>query len=138
MDERAHLFPTGTAATGQYIYAEPVRGGDFKLPPRDDRVGHASQLIQDIQSAEQSAKSAAAAAPHAGRPKGVVLDFCSDAGFKLQLQSLDVRQSGIELRNARTVNDVMYGTVPQTPNIVKILTKISRGSGVKLLQCYVL
>jgi transposase len=36
------------------------------------------------------------------------------------------------------VTEVQPHSVPQTPSIVKILTKISRGSGVKLLQCYVL
>lgn len=111
MVERKHLFPADTAVTEQYTYAKPVRGGEFRLPPRDDRVGHASQLVQGVQSAEQLANSAAEAAQHDIRPKGVVLDFCSDAGFKLQLQGLDIRQSGIELLNARTVEDVMYGTV---------------------------
>ncbi|HUE17730.1 MAG TPA: S8 family peptidase [Planctomycetaceae bacterium] len=111
MDELRHFFPRNTAATEQYTYAKPVRGGDFKVPPRDDRVGHASQLVQNIQSAEQEANAATAAIAPEERPKGVVLDFCSDPGFKLQLTSLEVRQSGIELRNARTIGDVMHGTV---------------------------
>lgn len=111
MDGLRHLFPAGTAATERYTYAKPVRGGEFRLPPRDDRVAHAAQLIEGIQSAEQLAKSAVAAVPPADRPQGVVLDFCSDPGFKLQLQSLEILRSGIELRNARTVNDVMYATV---------------------------
>ena len=104
-----HLFPEGTAATEPYTYARPVGGDELRLPPRGDRVGHATGLVEDIQSAEQLANEATAT--QSERPKGVVLDFCSDAGFKLKLQSLDIRQSGIELRNARTVDDVMYGTV---------------------------
>lgn len=111
MDELSHLFPQQTAATEQYTYAKPVRGGDFKLPPRDDRVAHASKLIQDVQSAEQQASAAAGGASPVERPRGVVLDFQSDPGFKLQLKSLEIRKSGIELRNARTVGDVMHGTV---------------------------
>lgn len=109
MDERRHLFPHATAATERYTYAKPSGGGEFKLPPRDDRVGHAAQLVREIQAAEAEANSATRAQPN--RPMSVVLDFCSDPSFKLQLKSLDILRSGIELRNARTVGDVMHGTV---------------------------
>jgi len=108
MEELKHLFPQETAATEQYTYAKPVRGGEFKTPPRDDRLGHASQLIEGVQAAEEEAGGALQPAE---RPKGIVLDFESDPGFKLQLKSLEIRRSGIELRNARTVEGVMHGTV---------------------------
>jgi hypothetical protein len=49
MDELKHLFPAGTAATKRYTSTKRG-GGEFKLPPRDDRVGHASQLVDGIQS----------------------------------------------------------------------------------------
>lgn len=111
MAELRHLFPQETAATAQYTYARTVHAAEFRLPPRDDRVGHASQLIQSIQSAEQQASAATASEPVQERPKGIVLDFSSDPGFKLQLKSLEIRQSGIELRNARTTGGVMHGTV---------------------------
>lgn len=111
MDELKHLFPQDTAATEQYTYAKPVRGRDFKVPPRDDRVGHALHLVQNIQEAEQEASAAVSEKPKGERPKGTVLDFQSDPGFKLQLKSLEFRKSGIELRNARTVGEVMHGTV---------------------------
>ena len=45
------------------------------------------------------------------RPKGISLTFASHPGFKLHLQGLERRQSGIELLNARTVEGVMYATV---------------------------
>lgn len=111
MDDRKHLFPIATAETEQYTYAKPVRGGEFQLPPRDDRVGHASKLLADIQSVEEFTDAAALDAPDLEGPRGVVLDFCSDPGFKLQLESLEIRRSGIELRNSRTVGDITHGTV---------------------------
>jgi hypothetical protein len=74
-------------------------------------VGHGSALIQEIQEAEQRVVADSADRPKEMRPKGVVLDFCSDPGFKLQLQSLEMRKSRIELRNSRTVDDVMHATV---------------------------
>jgi hypothetical protein len=100
MPNLRHLFPRETAATEQYTYAQTVKGASFKLPPRD-RVPHGSKLITDLHTAEQRAADAVAGKPEAERPKGVVLQFESDPSFKLQLRSLEVRQSGIELRNSR-------------------------------------
>lgn len=111
MGNLRHLFPANVTTTEQYTYPKPVRGGEFRLPPRDDRVGHASQLIESIRSAVVQARSASTEIPPPQRPRGVVLDFCSDPGFKLCLESLEIRQSGIELRNARTIDNVMYGAV---------------------------
>ena len=81
------------------------------MPPRDDRHLHASGLIQQIRAAERQTQSDAAVKPTAVRPKGIVLDFQSDPGFKLQLRSLEMRRSGIELLNSRIVDQVMYATV---------------------------
>ena len=111
MDELSHLFPSDTAATEQYTYARTVTGGEFRVPPRDDRVQHGTRLIDQLETAEQQAKAAAEKKPKDVRPKGVVVDFLSDPGFKLKLQSLEMRRSGIELRNSRTVDKVMHATV---------------------------
>lgn len=112
MDGFKHLFPRGTASTEKYVYAGPRGGGEFQLPPRDDRVSHGSKLVTEIQAAEMLANEKAEAIPEPSRPKGVCLDFQSDSGFKLQLESLESRQSGIELRNSRMDRDgVMHGTV---------------------------
>jgi hypothetical protein len=105
-----HLFPTGTPTQERYTYAKKVRS-DFSTPPRDDRPGHGNRLIQEIRVAEQHAQTVAAQQPDEQKPKGVVLEFFSDPGFKLQLQSLDVRQSGIELCNSRIEDEVMHATV---------------------------
>lgn len=102
MDEYRHLFPKDTAATEQYVYAGGG-GGEFKAPPRDDRVGHGAKLIAEIQSAEKAMREVAASKPEESRPKGISLDICSDPGFKLKLESLEMQRSGIELRNSRMV-----------------------------------
>ena len=44
-------------------------------------------------------------------PKVSSWSFLSDPGFKLQLQSLEVRQSGIELCNSRIDDEVMHAAV---------------------------
>lgn len=112
MDGFKDLFPRNTASTEKYIYAGPRGGGEFELPPRDDRVGHGSKLVTEIRAAVQAAKDELATQPEHEKPKGVCLDFQSDPGFKLQLDSLESRRSGIELRNSRTDKDgVMHGTV---------------------------
>ena len=40
-----------------------------------------------------------------------MLDFQSDPKFKLQLESLEIRKSGVELRNSRITGEVMHATV---------------------------
>lgn len=111
MPELKHLFPTGTAKAEPYTYARKVVGAAFKVPPRDDRPSHSAQLIEQVTSAEQEAKEAAKARPAESLPKGIALDFSSDPDFKLQLDSLEIRRSGIELVNSRTVDNVMHATV---------------------------
>ena len=61
-----HLFPRDTASTEDYVYAGPRGGGEFKLPPCDDRVGHASKLVGEIQAAEKTANDQQAAHPGYG------------------------------------------------------------------------
>src|SRR3990167_5504000 len=111
MADFEHLFPKNTASIEQYKYPRKVSGGEFKVPPRDDRVGHGQQLAQQVLAAENAVQEHAKELPEEERPKGVVLDFQSDPGFKLQLESLETLRSGIELRNSRMVGDVMHGTV---------------------------
>lgn len=110
-DELKHLFPQETAQTE--AYTAPARGGgEFALPPRDDRVGHGRKLVSEIKAAERTAKESVEDVSEEKKPKGTCLDFESAPGFKLQLESLELRRSGIELRNARTSEDgVMHGTV---------------------------
>ncbi len=110
MDNLKHLFPRNTSTTERYTYAKGGRGKPLTLPPRD-RVPHASNLIRDIEDAEEQAKVASANKKSEDRPRGTVLDFESDPGFKLQLGSLEYRSNGIELRNSRTADNVMHAAV---------------------------
>ncbi len=111
MDDFEHLFPRGTASTEQYKYPRKVSSGEFKVPPRDDRVLHGQQLAEQARAAEHAVQEQAKELPEEKRPKGVTLDFQSDPGFKLKLESLETLLSGIELLNSRVVDDVMHGTV---------------------------
>lgn len=111
MPQFRHLFPTGTAATERYTYPKDVRGAEFKVPPRDDRPTHGGQLIREVTTAAQEAQSAASQKPAEQRPKGFVLHFESDPGFKLKLESLEMRRSGIELCSSRVDQNVMHATV---------------------------
>ncbi|NLW85263.1 MAG: hypothetical protein GXY38_00120 [Planctomycetes bacterium] len=111
MPEFEHLFPLNTASAEPYKYPRKVSSSEFSVPPRDDRVVHGQQLAQQTLAAAEAVEQHAEALPEEKRPKGVVLDFQSDPGFKLKLESLETLRSGIELRNSRTVDDVMHGTV---------------------------
>lgn len=111
MAELRHLFPPDTVHTEQYTYPRRPGGSEFAVPPRDDRQLHARLLIQQIQEADQQAQSEAASRPMQVRPKGKTLNFQSDPDFKLQLQSLELRKSGIELLNVRVADQVMHATV---------------------------
>lgn len=112
MDERRHFFPTSTSKTERYTYAGPVGGGEFKLPPRDDRPRHGNALIHEVESATKEAQRLASEMRLDQRPKGLVLNFESDPGFKLDLDGLEMRRSGVELGSSR-IDDrgVMHATV---------------------------
>ena len=113
MPQFRHLFPINTATREQYTFAQKnVRGPEFHTPPRDDRPGHGKLLIDGVQDAEQKASAEAAQQPPENRPQGFVLDFSSDPGFKLKLESLEMRRSGIEICSSR-VDDTgaMHATV---------------------------
>jgi len=111
MDEFRHLFPKDTASTEHYKYPHKVSSGEFSVPPRDDRVDHGERLAQQVLDAEQAVQEHGKEFPQQKRPEGVVLDFQSDPGFKLKLESLEALRSGIELLNSRMVGNVMHGTV---------------------------
>jgi hypothetical protein len=111
MPQFRHLFPSGTATREQYTYAREVGGAPFKTPPRDDRPAHGRQLIQSVEEAAELVRQAASQKPSEQRPKGFVLDFASDPGFKLRLESLEMRRSGIELCSSRVdESGIMHAT----------------------------
>lgn len=106
-----HLFPADTATTERYTYAKDVRSAKFKVPPRDDRPTHGGRLIQEVETAAAEAQQTARQKPAGEEPKGFVLEFSSDPSFKLKLESLEMRGSGIELCSSRVEDKVMHATV---------------------------
>ena len=110
MADLKHLLPSETGSTEQYKYGGPNPPIEFKTPARD-RQPHAKKLVGEIESAVAQSVEDTESLPEEAKPKGIVLDFVSDPGFKLRLQSLEMRRSGIELRNSRTDNEIMHGTV---------------------------
>ena len=111
MPQFRHLFPSDTATAEHYTYAKPVGGGEFKTPPRDDRPTHGGRLIEEVETAAEQAQDAASQKLPEQKPKGIVLDFASDPGFKLKLESLEMRRSGVELCSSRVDKGVMHATV---------------------------
>ncbi len=106
-----HLFPQESGSAEPYQYPRKVGSGEYKVPPRD-RAPHAVTLTAQIQEAGLAAEVQRDSSPTVPPPKGLVLDFRSDPGFKLKLESLDARQQRIELRSARVdEHGVMHATV---------------------------
>ena len=111
MPQYRHLVPNHTAATEPYTYPKKPGGAEFKVPPRDDRPTHGGRLIREVEAAAEQAQLAVSERPSEQQPKGFVLDFASDPGFKLKLDSLEMRRSGIELCSSRIDQGVMHATV---------------------------
>jgi len=110
MAKLPHLMVRGTAVSQSYT---PVnaggRGAPFQLPPRDSRPQHADRLRGQLDQAEQQAT--AAAQTQAERPQGITLEFRSEPGFDLWLESLDRPGAGIELLSVKQEGDVQVANV---------------------------
>ena len=110
MAEFKHLFPRNTGQREDYRYGGPKPSIEFNTPTRD-RASHSQKLVEEISAAESDAAIESKEKPLEEKPQGITLDFVSDSGFKLHLQGLEMRRSGIELRNSRTDGDIMHATV---------------------------
>lgn len=102
-----HLFLPGPTETHD-DYRSPRRGGSSPRLRVQDRAEHAEYISGQLESAWQTAGARQAVA-HANR-QGVYLEFSSEPGFDLILNSLENRTSGIRLLNARKV-DVQEGEI---------------------------
>jgi hypothetical protein len=104
--EKPHLFVDSSPQKPSYTALSTGSRG-FRLPLRD-RKKHAEilkqqldkALAQALQNRKDSDNNPAAVLKTAD---GFLVEFESDAGFPLKLDSLDKLQSGIELRNVRRV-----------------------------------
>lgn len=116
-----HLILRNTAETESYT-ATGGGSGTFRTPPRDGRDVHGSRLVSQAREAEEEAT--AAQSHLETKPLGITLEFQSDAGFTLKLESLERRQSGIELLNVRNEGDVMLATVFVPDGKMQILVRM--------------
>lgn len=108
MSQLPHFRVTVSPAIEGYTYPQRVvMAGTFARPPREPST-HAANLTRQL---ELVASQAQAAAPDATEIPGLTLEFQGDPGFKLWLDSLEDRRQGIELLNARTINNTPYATV---------------------------
>jgi hypothetical protein len=111
MPDFRHLFPQNTGNAEKYTYSGTVVTGEFRVNARDNLNQHARDLIAATVAATSRDATPPPAEEATEEPAGVVIEFISDPGFKLQLNSMEALRSGIELRNARIVDGVMYATV---------------------------
>ena len=92
-----HIFLPGPTRTQGFT--SPQRGrGTTRIPPRD-RVEHSTYLRQHFEQAWQDAEQRHAVV-HTER-HGTYIEFVSEPGFDLTLQSLDNIKSGIRLLNVQ-------------------------------------
>lgn len=120
MKRFSHIILRNTAEIEKYT-ATGGGSGQFHTPPRDGRVEHGGRLVAQVQQAEKEASSEASDMEK--KPQGVTLEFQSDRGFKLKLESLERQRSGIELLNVRYNDGVMYATVFVPEGKIPILVR---------------
>lgn len=110
-----HLFVRDAAQTENYIY--PGGGGQRPSIPARDRQRHSRHLLQSLKTAEENARRRQQDAKTWAVPakKGVHLEFESEPGFDLELDSLDsTRPNDLQLVNVREkpgAPDVKLATV---------------------------
>ena len=110
MSDLSHLRLEGTAASVPYTYAGGGGGGPFRLPPRD-RLPHAERLKADLEQAQNNARVMRQLQGLPEEGQGDVLSIRSEDGFELKIDSLERRQSGIELLSVKAEDGVMVAKV---------------------------
>lgn len=110
MTDLPHLRLENTKQSAPYTSAETGRGGEFRLPPRD-RAPHAAKLRRELGEAEAAARATRAAQGLDPDGRGEVLAIRSEPGFALRFDSLDLRQSGLELLSVSTEEGVVVAKV---------------------------
>ena len=125
MAQHPHLILRDTGETKPYTSTTTGRNAPFSTPPRDDRRSHGTTLVRSIRTAVADASPETE--DEGDRPEGITLEFESDPGFALKLESLERQRSGIELVNVREENDRMYATVfVPTEKVAVLLRQFER------------
>ncbi len=97
-----HIFLGGPSSRRNFT--NPRRGGSSPRIPARDRARHSAYLQQRLEQAWdlQVTEATSTAAIHVER-QGTYIEFLSEPGFELVVQSLEDRRSGIRLQNVREV-----------------------------------
>jgi hypothetical protein len=104
-----HLLVSGSATTEFYTFPNTPRD-EFAIPPRD-RLEHGMRLVGQLQDARDAAAELTQEDSPEPVVRGIYLQFDSEPGFDLRLESLDARRQGIELVSVSRENDVTTATV---------------------------
>lgn len=110
-ERHRHIFLAGPTRTERFT--NPRRGGAKPHLRQRDRREHSAYLQRQLQAAWEQVGQRQAVV-HTER-HGAYIDFVSDPGFDLMIQSLEARRSGIRLLNVRRVgepgNEQTFATV---------------------------
>lgn len=114
-DRRTHLsLPGRFTERLDYTYPRPVRGSGKPVPraPRNPQ-SHGKRLLGILSGIKAGLGELASGRDAAGvsMADGVVLEFESEPGFPLALQSLDRRSAGIELLAVKDRGSAVLATV---------------------------
>lgn len=110
MSALPHLRLENTAFSVPYTAPGGGGGGQFTLPPRD-RLPHAQRLKTELGQAEAESRALRQEQGLQGEPDGDVVTVRSRRDFKLKLDSLERRQSGIELLSVSIEDGVTVAKV---------------------------
>lgn len=105
-----HILLRDAAHAEEYSY--PGGGGGDEEMPRRDRASHAARLGGQLEQARAEARERSAREAKAWEvpeKKGVHLEFESEPGFELALNSLEDARQGIELVSVRETSVVRDG-----------------------------
>lgn len=114
-DQLPHILIREGVSTEAYRY--PGGGGATRPPPARDRATHAKHLHKQLDSARTQAerRSEEIASWAVPAKKGLHLEFESEPGFDLELQSLDQRGLGgirlVAVRSSPETEDALLATV---------------------------
>jgi hypothetical protein len=98
-----HIFLPGPTRTQEFT--NPRRGGGSGFLKRErNRGAHSARLKERFETAWNAAEKTRSAVAVRDR-KGVYLEFKSDPGFDLKLQSLENIRSGIRLLTTKTLGE---------------------------------
>jgi hypothetical protein len=106
-----HLIVRGTAASEKYIPPD-LGGKKASFPPRNRQL-HGKKLLKQLQRVAEEAEALGQERTALGidAPDGICIQFESEPGFDLKLDSLERIRSGIELLSVRQEGERTIATV---------------------------